>query len=286
MQLLARYEADPSLTPTLAYFGCSKKACFLCDVFLALSPLKPRVRGRHGVCHPNWAVSLGPGTAHDSLIELCGVIKGQILRLLQPGPRRAPGIVCQSSAVSELKTADMVHLKRRMADREATEKVATEHRERMQILYDVPGVYIHSWFHATTNTNTVVLTGWIPERPAPAKSTAGTSVHYTPCVNGPELHVPVVGQYGTVRRDASPSTGHPTSSSAAASFPFLPLAPQKTPGSLSGSRKAQPDHVSPGCPSHQTQKPYPGPCSPTPLSRRACPSVLFPSASTSGAALT
>ncbi|CAI7607135.1 unnamed protein product [Penicillium bialowiezense] len=29
IQLLARYEAEPSLTPTLLYLGCSKKACFL-----------------------------------------------------------------------------------------------------------------------------------------------------------------------------------------------------------------------------------------------------------------
>lgn len=52
IQLLMRYEAEFSLTPTLAYFGCSKKACFLCESFLASSVLKPRTRGGHGIYHP------------------------------------------------------------------------------------------------------------------------------------------------------------------------------------------------------------------------------------------
>lgn len=56
IQLLTRYEAEPSLGPTLAYFGCSKKSCFLCESFLALSPLKVHTRGRHGQCHPQWAI--------------------------------------------------------------------------------------------------------------------------------------------------------------------------------------------------------------------------------------
>ena len=137
IQLLIRYEAEPSLAPTLAFFGCSKKACFLCDAFLTLSQLKPRVRGRHGVCHPNWAVPLKPTesiTTRDRLAELCSIIKGQIMLLLQPGYRLAPNIVHQSSAVSELKTVDMVYLRQMTANREAVEKVAKEHRERMQTL--------------------------------------------------------------------------------------------------------------------------------------------------------
>lgn len=48
IQLLSRYEAEPSLTPTFSYLGCSKKAYFLCARFLALSSLKLRVRGCHG----------------------------------------------------------------------------------------------------------------------------------------------------------------------------------------------------------------------------------------------
>jgi hypothetical protein len=135
IQLLTRYEAEPSLAPTLAYFGCSKKACFLCDVFLALSPLKPRVRGRHGVCHPNWAVPLTESTTtRESLTELCSIIKGRIMLLLQPGYRLTPNIIHQSSAASELKTADMMYMRQMTANREAAEEVAKEHREKMQTL--------------------------------------------------------------------------------------------------------------------------------------------------------
>jgi hypothetical protein len=135
------YEANPSLAPTLAYFGCSKKACFLCQEYLALSPLKPGVRGTHGVCHPNWAVlpsSKIPGelAAYSArLRELCNIIKSQIHLHLQPGPRLPRRNVPQSSAVSELKTADMVQLGRRAAIREAAQKTAVEDREGLQILF-------------------------------------------------------------------------------------------------------------------------------------------------------
>jgi hypothetical protein len=137
IQLIVRYEKEPSLAPTLAYFGCSKKACFLCDSFLTLSLLKPRVRGRHGVCHPNWAVPLESTesiTTSDRLTELCSIIKEQIVSLLQPGYCLAPNIIHQSSAVSELKTADMAYLSQMTANREAVEEVAKEYRERMQTL--------------------------------------------------------------------------------------------------------------------------------------------------------
>jgi hypothetical protein len=141
IQLLSRYEMDPSLEPSLQYFGCSKKACFLCDRFLSLSPLKPRVRGRHGVCYPTWAVP--PRLAESStmrerlnerLNELCNTIKGQIIRLLQTSSRPERVIVPQSSAVSELGTVDMAHVSQRRIHRKAVEEAGKQHRERMQTL--------------------------------------------------------------------------------------------------------------------------------------------------------
>jgi hypothetical protein len=42
--------------------------------------------------------------------------------------------VQQSSAVSELKTADMVYSRHMAANRESAEKAAEQHRERMQTL--------------------------------------------------------------------------------------------------------------------------------------------------------
>ncbi|KID94862.1 hypothetical protein MAJ_09161, partial [Metarhizium majus ARSEF 297] len=143
VQLLMRYEADPSLVPTLPFFGCSKKACFLCDAFLARSPLKPRIRGRHGVCHTNWAVPLSCEESimmRNRLTELCSIIREKIMSLIEPGFHLARRIVHQSSAVSELKTDDMLYLSRAAMSREAVERTAKEHRERMQTLYYRPNI--------------------------------------------------------------------------------------------------------------------------------------------------
>ena len=137
IQLLVHYETNPWLTPTLAYFGCSKKACFLCSSYLVLSRLKPRVRGKHGVCHPNWAVPLkytDSPMIRDILIGLCGTIKEQIILLSQPGDDESPSIVHQSTAVSELRSSDLVFVKELTSNREAVEKLAKEQRERMQTL--------------------------------------------------------------------------------------------------------------------------------------------------------
>lgn len=139
IQLLTRYEAEPSLIPTLLYFGCSKKACFLCDSFLALSPLKPRVRGRHGQCHPSWGVpALNFDTLHLRLRELCEVVKQKIKVLIQPGPRPTTIPVQQSSAVSELKSADVLEIRRQNENREIADKRGQEYRDRTQILYSHP----------------------------------------------------------------------------------------------------------------------------------------------------
>ncbi len=134
IQLLTRYEAEPSLSPTVSYFGCSKKACFLCNAFLTLSPLKPGVRGRHGVCHPNWAVASASGPTRAKLTQLCDIITEHILLLLRPESSLAPQVIFQSSVVSELKTADMAILRQRIAARETVEITVREERERRQIL--------------------------------------------------------------------------------------------------------------------------------------------------------
>lgn len=135
MQLMMRYEAEPSLTPTLAYFGCSKKACFLCDSFLAMSPLKARTRGRHGMCHPLWGVQpCDSETICLRLKKLCGVVKQKIRVLLEPGPRPSTIPMQQSSAVSELKSADMVEIRRQSENREMADRSGQEFREKMQIL--------------------------------------------------------------------------------------------------------------------------------------------------------
>lgn len=135
IQLLARYEAEPSLTPTHPYLGCSKKACFLCARFLALSSLKLRVRGRHGQCHPSWGIPLlSLKTMQPRIKPLCDAIKERLQDLIQPGEFSKTVAVQQSSAVSELKSTDILMLERQHALREIANKKSQEDRENMQIL--------------------------------------------------------------------------------------------------------------------------------------------------------
>lgn len=135
IQLLTRYETQPSLSPTLAYFGCSKKACFLCEKFLTLSPLNIRTRGRHGKCHPRWAVQ--PCTSESTrqrLRSLCDIVKEKIRARLNGSHTPVPVAIHQSSAVSELRSKHMTELMRQSKNREVADKKAQELREQRQIL--------------------------------------------------------------------------------------------------------------------------------------------------------
>jgi hypothetical protein len=135
IQLLRRYEAQPSLGPTLAYFGCSKKACYLCESFLALSSLKFRTRGRHGKCHPQWAVhSDNTESIIQRLKGLCEMIKQKIRARLEPHQTPPPVTIDQSSAVSVLKTSDLLEITLQRKNREIANKKGQELREQMQIL--------------------------------------------------------------------------------------------------------------------------------------------------------
>jgi len=135
-QLLLRYEAEPSLAPSLPYIGCSKRACFLCHSLMSVLTLQTQGRGQHGVCHPLWGVGpLQSETMQQQLRQLCTMVKEKIVaRLDQKRNRPLPLVVPQSSAVSDLATADMVVLRRQAASREAVVGRNHELRKRMQIL--------------------------------------------------------------------------------------------------------------------------------------------------------
>lgn len=82
-QLLICYEAFPGLKPTLDYIGCSKKACPLCEAFLQVAPLRPRIRGRHGGCYPTWGVSPAHlGRLSERLTRLSKLLKQRVLEQL------------------------------------------------------------------------------------------------------------------------------------------------------------------------------------------------------------
>ncbi|KAI8623618.1 hypothetical protein F5Y19DRAFT_492466 [Xylariaceae sp. FL1651] len=74
MQLFTHYEGGAALPPTLNYFGCSKKACLLCESFLQALPRPVATRGRHGICYAAWGVppsrSIGTMAALKELEEM------------------------------------------------------------------------------------------------------------------------------------------------------------------------------------------------------------------------
>lgn len=135
IQLLMRYESQPSLCPTLAYFGCSKKMCYLCELLLVLSSFEVHTRGRHGQCHPLWAVQ--PCNTEDTkrrLKSLCETIKVKIRERIEPRQTPPPVAIQQSSAVSDLKSLDFLELRLQKKNREVEDKKAQELRENRQIL--------------------------------------------------------------------------------------------------------------------------------------------------------
>ncbi|KAF2179438.1 hypothetical protein K469DRAFT_694128 [Zopfia rhizophila CBS 207.26] len=79
IQLQLRYEEDKHLRPTIDYLGCSKKACLLCESFLALPPILLRTGGRHGMCYSAWGL---PQTSqkhfHERLIRLSEVLTERV----------------------------------------------------------------------------------------------------------------------------------------------------------------------------------------------------------------
>ncbi|KAL6408495.1 hypothetical protein AUP68_08352 [Ilyonectria robusta] len=54
MQLLAFYDHNPQLTPSLLFIGTSKKSCFLCHQFLSRHPLAMSVSSCHQKLYPSW----------------------------------------------------------------------------------------------------------------------------------------------------------------------------------------------------------------------------------------
>jgi len=74
MQLFVHYESGAALPPTLDYFGCSKKACLLCESFLQALARPVAMRGRHGICYAAWGLppssSLGTVAALKDLEKM------------------------------------------------------------------------------------------------------------------------------------------------------------------------------------------------------------------------
>ena len=139
IQLFRHYEDGPEFTPTLPYFGCSKKACLLCETFLRALPEPIDTRGRHGICYPAWGSpplrSVGTETAFKKLEKMLVSRIKSLLSCSIPG-RRAyfRPLVPQSTLVSDFSTSTSQDLMQKKERVESATKAWMARREERLIL--------------------------------------------------------------------------------------------------------------------------------------------------------
>lgn len=79
VQLFLHYKTNVCPSPSIDYFGCSKKTCFLCEVFLRATSQPISTRGRHGICYPAWGVPFSMSNeVAAALLELKRVLVSRI----------------------------------------------------------------------------------------------------------------------------------------------------------------------------------------------------------------
>lgn len=130
MQLISHYEADPKLSTTLDYFGCSKKTCLLCEAVLQALPRSIETRGRHGVCYPAWGLPSSRSSATESAINS---LERTILRHIRsvldnPKKTRHKSFILhtpQSGVVSDFSEPTLMDWQRRKQNMELFENERT-----------------------------------------------------------------------------------------------------------------------------------------------------------------
>ena len=135
MQLVDYYEYGGVQRPTIDYFGCSKKSCFLCESFLRSLPSPVRTRGRHGICYPAWGIPC-PTSSETAvaLDRLKDILVSRINIHLQNERRLLLVSVPQSTLVPDL--PDLVLQRLTLNDNIVKEAVKRENdsREQQRIL--------------------------------------------------------------------------------------------------------------------------------------------------------
>ena len=124
-QIVCDFESQPSLTPTIRYFGCSKKACLLCDSLLRGLPEPVTTRGAHGVCYPAWGVpstkTLSIAKALESMEKmLVARIQAQLSASVIVRKSHLAARVAQSTNVSDLSKLTL----RDLSEREEQAEIA------------------------------------------------------------------------------------------------------------------------------------------------------------------
>jgi hypothetical protein len=139
MQLFTHYETGAALSPTLAYFGCSKKACLLCESFLQALARPVGTRGRHGICYPAWGIppSTSPGTA-AALEKLDNMLVSRVKNHLADSARLDKRLVApamrQSTVGSAYSNSEVDQGLHRQAEAAETARKAEERLRTMRYI--------------------------------------------------------------------------------------------------------------------------------------------------------
>ncbi|KAI9740068.1 MAG: hypothetical protein M1818_004819 [Claussenomyces sp. TS43310] len=133
VQLYLYYEHNVSLTPSVDYFGCSKKSCLLCEAFLQALPQPISTRGRHGICYPAWVV---PYTGSEDIMVALQQLEKTLVSRIEMHMTGQLGSafldqVPQSTVASDLPSSSMEEiLKRKEMMKSAEEKRQMLQRQR------------------------------------------------------------------------------------------------------------------------------------------------------------
>lgn len=112
VQLLALYQDQPHLEPTMDYLGCSKNACLLCEAYLLRSPIRLRVRGRHGGCYPLWGIPRRQSKDFERILtELADILTQRIQEIKYTS--LLTQALPQSGMVSDINSTDFRALEER-----------------------------------------------------------------------------------------------------------------------------------------------------------------------------
>ncbi|OJJ85389.1 uncharacterized protein ASPGLDRAFT_168477 [Aspergillus glaucus CBS 516.65] len=136
MQLFSHYEDGVALPPTLDYFGCSKKTCFLCENILKSLPKPIATRGRHGICYPAWGLPCSTSAAMEIATN---ALERDLLFRIRLGfnklshQRRFTAHVPQSSVVSNFSKLTLEDWQGKERKLELSRKEEAERRRELLI---------------------------------------------------------------------------------------------------------------------------------------------------------
>ena len=79
VQMLTVYALNPDFHCSLNYFGCSKRACLLCDAMIKLAPEQIEMRGTHGKYYCLWGIPVVLQERNESeVVQLTDLITARI----------------------------------------------------------------------------------------------------------------------------------------------------------------------------------------------------------------